>query len=511
MKSNFSKSVLNASIASACQIFTLLLSFVARSFFIKFLSTEYLGISGLFSNILTILSFTELGIGHVMVYSLYAPLKMGDSRKIRSLLELYKKAYYAIALVILSVGLAITPFIEYLIKETPNVPENIHLLFILYLSNTVASYLCTYKKSLLLADQKTYLSNIVTSTVQLFLVILQIFVLYLTHSFIGYLLCQIFCTLLSNVLLTLIVNYQYRDTLKAKSEILDKEEKRKIFNNIKALAISKVSGIVSSGTDNIIISKMFGLSPVGLVSNYTMIINSVNNVFYNAFTSISAGIGNFNVDSSLEKKRQIFDELFFTVYFVYSFVCVCLLVLIQPFIRVWIGESYILSFSVIINLILGIYVGGMNYPVYSFRTTMGYYKQVQFVYVACAIANIILSIFLGKIIGVTGVFAATWISKFFLTEIADSFFSYKVILKRKQGLYFLKYSLYFAILIVNAMICSFVIRLITVSGWGGLVIKGIVCGVLNIAVNTLLFWRRWEFKSLLRRLGSLWKKKIQKR
>ena len=91
MKSNFSKSILNASVALMCQVFTLLLSFVARSFFIRFLSTEYLGISGLFSNILTILSFTELGIGNVMVYSLYAPLKKNDIEKIKALMDLYKE------------------------------------------------------------------------------------------------------------------------------------------------------------------------------------------------------------------------------------------------------------------------------------------------------------------------------------------------------------------------------------------------------------------------------------
>ena len=507
MKSNFSKSILNASVALICQVFTLLLSFVARSFFIKFLSTEYLGISSLFSNILTILSFTELGIGNVMVYSLYAPLKRNDNEKIKALMDLYRRSYHIIAAVILVIGCIITPFIRYLIKGVPDILEDIRILFLLYLANTVASYLCTYKKSMLLADQKTYLANIVTSITQLFLVILQIFVLYLFHSFIGYLLCQIFCTLLSNIILTVIVNFQYRTTLNAESNGLDTSEKRRLFENIKALAISKVSGIVSSGTDNIIISRMFGLNPVGLVSNYTMIINSVNNVFYNAFTSISAGIGNFNVDSSVEKKRRIFDELFFTVYFVYSFICTCLLVLTQPFIQQWIGDDYIMPFSVLLNLVLGIYVGGVNYPVYSFRTTMGYYKQVQYVYVACAISNIGVSILLGFFFNVAGVFAATWITKFVLTEVADSYYSYKVILERQHYKYFIKYGLYLAIMFINAFICNNLISFIGVQGWIGIIIKAVVCATACLLINILIFFHRWEFKSLLGRICSLWKRR----
>ena len=507
MKSNFSKSVLNASVALMCQVFTLLLSFVARSFFIRFLSTEYLGISGLFSNILTILSFTELGIGNVMVYSLYAPLKKNDIEKIKALMDLYKRAYHIIASVILAIGCILTPFIRYLIKGIPDIPEDIRILFLLYLANTVASYLCTYKKSMLLADQKTYLANIVTSATQLFLVVLQTVVLYLFHSFIGYLLCQIFCTLLSNIILTIIVNCQYRTTLRAESSGLETAERKKLFENIKALAISKVGGIVSSGTDNIIISRMFGLNPVGLVSNYTMIINSVNNVFYNAFTSISAGIGNFNVDSSVEKKRRIFDELFFTVYFVYSFICTCLLVLTQPFIQQWIGDSYIMPFSVLLNLVLGIYVGGLNYPVYSFRTTMGYYKQVQYVYVACALSNIGLSILLGYFFNVAGVFAATWITKFVLTEVADSYYSYKIILERQHFKYFIKYGLYLAIMFINAFVCHNLINLINIQGWIGIIIKGVVCATVCILINILIFFHRWEFKSLLERIRLFWKRK----
>ena len=252
---------------------------------------------------------------------------------------------------------------------------------------------------------------------------------------------------------------------------------------------------------------MFGLNPVGLVSNYTMIINSVNNVFYNAFTSISAGIGNFNVDSSVEKKRRIFDELFFTVYFVYSFICTCLLVLTQPFIQQWIGDSYIMPFSVLLNLVLGIYVGGLNYPVYSFRTTMGYYKQVQYVYVACALSNIGLSILLGYFFNVAGVFAATWITKFVLTEVADSYYSYKIILERQHFKYFIKYGLYLAIMFINAFVCHNLINLINIQGWIGIIIKGVVCATVCILINILIFFHRWEFKSLLERIRLFWKRK----
>lgn len=511
MSGYFSKSVKNAGVAAIVNVITLLMSFITRSYFIKYLSTEYLGVSGLFANILTILSFTELGIGNVMVYSLYKPLKKNDKEKLKALLNLYKKAYHYIALIIFVIGIIIMPFVEHLIKGKPDIPEDIRFLFFLYLMNTVASYLCTYKKSVLLADQKSYLINFVTSVSQILLISMQIAVLAIFRSFTGYLLCQILFTFLVNVILTIIVDHQYEYLNKKGNISLSQKDKGEIFRNVKALAVSKVSGIVSSGTDNIIISKMFGLSPVGLVSNYTMIINSVNNVFYNALTSMVSSIGNFNVDSDRETKQRIFDELFVMVYFVYSFICVCLIVLVNPFIVQWIGEDYLVSFMTVLQLVMGIYVGGVNYAVYSFRTTMGYFSEVQYVYVACAVLNVVLSIIMGYFWGVAGVFAATWISKLVLTEVADSYYTYYVILGRRHYKYFIKYFLFLLIMIINAMICYFIVSLIPFQGWIGLFIKGIVCCASNLFVNIVVFSHRWEFKSIKQRCivllrGKLWRK-----
>lgn len=509
MSNNFSNSAKNASISFLCQSFALLLGFVARTVFIRFLSVEYLGVSGLFANILTILSLTELGIGNVMVYSLYEPLKKQNYGRIRALLNLYQKAYRLIALTIFLLGCILTPFIEHLIKTVPNIPENIYLLFLLYLFNTVASYLCIYKKSILLADQKNYIANLATSISQIILVTSQILVLFIFKSFIGYLICNIVCTLSLNIILTYIVNKQYKEVLQSPSDVLTKEDKQTLFHNVKALAISKISGVVSNGTDNIIISKMFGLTPVGLVSNYTMLMNAVNGIFYNAFSDISSSIGNFNVDSDLETKREIFDELFLLVYLVYSFVCVCILVMTQLFITQWIGAEFLVSFPVLLNLVLGIYVSGVNYPIYSFRTTMGYFKQVQYVYVACAVCNVGLSVLFGLWWGVAGVFAATWVSKLLLPEIGDSYYTYKVILKRKLCGYFFKYLLFVIGCAINAGICWYVVSQIHIVGWIGLFIKAAVCGITNILLNLAVFYRTHTFKQIMERVRNLIRRKIK--
>lgn len=49
-------------------------SIITRTIFVYVLGAEYLGVSGLFSNVLGVLSFTELGIGSAIVFSLYKPI-----------------------------------------------------------------------------------------------------------------------------------------------------------------------------------------------------------------------------------------------------------------------------------------------------------------------------------------------------------------------------------------------------------------------------------------------------
>ena len=139
------KVILNSAVTLSCQIVYLVVSFVCRTIFTKNLGAEYLGISGLFSNILTILSFAELGIGSALVYRMYKPLATNDQEKLREYIQLYKQIYRIITFVILLAGLAFVPFIPSIIIA-PNVKENVTLLYILYLAQTLVTYVFVYKK-----------------------------------------------------------------------------------------------------------------------------------------------------------------------------------------------------------------------------------------------------------------------------------------------------------------------------------------------------------------------------
>ena len=103
--------VRNMGVGTFFQILSLVLGFVSRTIFIHILGSEYLGLNSLFTNILTILSFAELGIGNAIIFSMYKPLATKDTKKLKKLIKFYKKTYTTIGLIILGIGLLIIPFI----------------------------------------------------------------------------------------------------------------------------------------------------------------------------------------------------------------------------------------------------------------------------------------------------------------------------------------------------------------------------------------------------------------
>ena len=59
-------------------IISIVMTFASRTLFICLLGAEYLSLNGLFTNILTVLSLADLGIGSAIVFFLYKPIVDND-------------------------------------------------------------------------------------------------------------------------------------------------------------------------------------------------------------------------------------------------------------------------------------------------------------------------------------------------------------------------------------------------------------------------------------------------
>ena len=185
-KSRIKNTIRNVRSGIIVQIINKVMAFIVRTVFIRILNTEYLGVNGLFTNILTVLSFAELGIGTAIIFSMYKPVAEDDTDKIKSLMRLYKKSYNTIGIVVFILGICVIPFMKYIIKDAPNIKESIILIYVLFLINTSVSYFFTYKKSIITAHQQESIINRIDSFFYLIKSILEIVFLILTKNYILY-------------------------------------------------------------------------------------------------------------------------------------------------------------------------------------------------------------------------------------------------------------------------------------------------------------------------------------
>lgn len=503
MSNRTQKSVKNMTIGMLSQLFTLWLSFVSRTVFIKFLTAEYLGISGLFSNVLTVLSFAELGIGDAMTYAMYKPVKEDNRKLVNQLMVVYKKAYTGIAVVVGAIGLGLSFFLSFIIAEPPDIPESLQLIFWLYVVNNMASYILTYKKSILIAYQENYIVSEVQQIASLIQQIAQMIVLCFTKQYILYLIIQILCTILNNIIISVVVKKRYPWINEKDGEELPQEVSKEIFKNVKALSISKIAGVVSNGSDNIIISKFVGLSSVGVASNYTMIINSLNGILWNGLSSLTSSFGNFNVDSTIGQRRKLFNELFLCSYWLYGFMTIGIITLANSFVQLWVGSNYLVPQGVVLALVLITYISGVNFPVYTYQSTLGMFDKMKIPYVLFAVFNILLSILLGKNWGLFGVYIATSITRLCTSEVSSGYYVYRYGLKLSPLKYYLKYVIYFLILILNILVTNYAVSLVQIAGIIGFSIKVVTCTVVCNAIYFVCFFRTTEFRNLLIRAKGL--------
>lgn len=492
-KSRTQKSIKNIIYAMGGYAVTLILQLVNRLVFVKCLSVEYLGINGLFTNILSMLALSELGIGTAIVFALYKPVAEKNIEKIKSLMALYKKLYTVIGCFVLIVGFSLTPFLHYLIKEMPNI-EYLQVYYMLYVLNSGLSYFYSYKRSLIICNQDEYISTATTMLATVATRVVQIVVLLLTKNYFLFLVIQIIFTRLENVVIARIADKQYPYLKEKDIKPLQKQEKDGIRNNVLAMMLHKIGDVVVNATDNLIISKIIGLAAVGLLSNYTMIFETITGLITKIFSAITASLGNMVVTEDKEKGERVFRRILFANFWLISFCTICLVCLIQPFIKFWLGEDFLLSIETVLALTGCFYLTGMRRTALQFRTAAGLFWQDRYKAIIEGILNLAISIPLTIHMGITGVKLGTCISTLLTSFWIEGLILFKHYFKKSAASYLLLQLIYGCMTVIAGATAFWLCEHISGNSFVALLVKGVICVVLVNGSYLLLFWRRPEFE-----------------
>lgn len=494
-------SIKNTLFAISGQLLTILITFLNRTVFIYILGINYLGIHGLFTNILTMLSLAELGVGSAITYHMYKPLAEGNKKKISALMGFYATAYRVIGISVAIIGIGITPFLGYIVKDN-NVPD-ITMIYALFLTNSVLSYFFSYKRSLIYADQKDYINTINMNLFGLLQSILQIIFLLITRNYLLYLILQIIITVTSNIVISKKVNSLYPFLKSKEKEYLNKSDKRTIFKHIGAMMSHKFGGVVVTGTDNILLSMFIGVSWVGLYSNYLMVITTVNSFITLFFKSLTASIGNLNATEEVEKSESIFYKVFFVNFWGYGFCSISLWVLLNPFIKIWIGPQFIINEKILSFIVLNFFISGMRNTVIAYNTTLGLFWNDRFKPWFEAIINIIASVILLNKFGAIGVFIGTLISTLTTSFWVDPYILYKHAFKKSIKGYFYKYGQYFLVTLIGGLVTVIMCGFLDSDSLLVFAIKCLVCLLIPNIVFITFFRKTTEFFYLLNLLKNL--------
>lgn len=484
---------------------TQLLGFILRTVFISYLGDTLNGINDLYTGILSVLSLAELGVGTALNYSLYGPVARKDYEKIKSYMQLYKKAYRVIGLVIAVIGLAISPFLPYLVKQPQGVSvRDLTLYYFIFLFNTVSTYFVAYKYSLAYAEQKNYIQTNTITITKMITVTLQIAVIVTTRNFYLYLLTAAAVELIQKIFISWYLNRLYPYLKDKNVKKLSKEETGEVVTKTKALVFHKVGDVARLQTDSMIISAFINVTLVGFVGNYNMILNSVANFVNIIFNSVLSSFGNLIATESKEKQYDVFKVYRFFACWIYGFSAVGFFLLLTPFIVIWQGNEKVLAAGVVACILIDYYFKGDRIVLSNFKTAAGVFEQDKYLALIQGVVNLILSIVLVQKIGLVGIYIGTIVSGL-IANITKPFIIYKVCFEKSVKTYFLDSVKYLAvlggILMLLTGIKQFVMPQVTVLSF--VVMFIVICVVFN-GIFLLLFGRTQEF-------GYLWgiiKKKL---
>lgn len=482
------------------KLISLILVFISRKIFITYIGIEYLGISSLFSNILSILSLADLGFGIAMGYSLYRPLAENNCEEISALIHIYKKIYNIVAAVIFVIGLSLIPFLNDIVHLDHDI-RHLEIYYILFLLQTTISYLFVYKATIITADQKNHIVNNVALITNIIKTLLQILLVIMTKNYTVYLIIQLIFVLVNNIWISRKADEIY-PFIKTKSRIKG-EYKKEIYNNFKSVFLYKISGTFMNSIDSICISSICGTVILAYYTNYLIISTNISVIISIVFGSFTAGIGNLIVNGSYERRYEVFREIQVISYYLSSVTLIGFLFLAQDFIKLWLGEQYVLEGLVMSAVAWDLYLGTSFQPLWTFREASGLYMKTKYIMLIAAGLNVILSIILGKMMGVAGVIIASILCRLFTYFWYEPKLLYRNYFGRSSIYYFIGYfkNVIFNIIIMGEIyLLSFVI---TADNWFSWIFKGAFILVAVSLNYYLLYRKKEEFKNILSRTNFL--------
>ncbi len=410
-ESRTKNSMRNIIVSIVMMLISFLVTFVYRRLFVEVFDVQYLGVTSLFSSVLTLLSLAELGFGAAVMYALYKPMLDQDELKIAQIIKYFKKVYYIIAFIVLVIGFAIIPLLPYIIKDMPNnLDPNAYVMYVFYLAGAVLSYFNAYKTTLLQADQKEYIIKSVSTVISVGSRILIILLLLFIKSFYVVLIIENSVNIITNIVLTIIINKKY-PFLKKKTENLSDNMRKSIKKYTASMFTHKLGGIILNITDILLISIFFGATSNGYYANYLLLTTSINSVINVFFSGMQASLGQCVAENNQEKTFELFRIINLICSWIAFFTTIGIMFVSKSFVILWLGKEYIIDDFLLLMICLAFLLENMSRSSGLFISATGVFNKTAYLSIVYAFSNFGFSCLFIWLIGMPGVFLGTVVAR----------------------------------------------------------------------------------------------------
>ncbi len=490
------------------QFTSVILAFASKKIFVVTMGVAFLGYNAVFSNILSALNLAELGIGFAITSFLYRPLAEHDEIRVNALLYMYRKIYQFLGILVLVIGIIASFFLPIFIKDASHSMSYLRFLFYINLIGTVSTYYLAYHRTLLIANQKNYITAGIDTILNITLTVLQILVMLYTPRYEIFLVLELLKSLIGNIVITIFCRSQYPFLRKEPNGEVIKEYRKSVTIFVKDAFFAKIGAYVFYGTDNIIISIFKGSILTGFLSNYTIVVNTVQVLITQILYSIQSVLGNYIFSvKDRQKEREICDHYLYLNYFIGNFSMLCMAFLIQPFIELFFGREYLLDGSTAflygMNLML-IIISQMPSQLFSLYQLFKYDKYIVAV---SAILNIIISVILVGPLGVDGVLIGTFVTSM-IYIFSRIYIIWTKIFKVSALYVYGKLCLYFAVTALTALITLLLSRQFQAVTIVSFILQACLTAVLAIVVPLIIFARTKAEQYLITKVKEYIQEKI---
>lgn len=334
-------------------------------------------INGLISTIKQILGYIQLvgaGISESTVVSLYKPISEKDQIKISAIFNACSSVFFKMGVLFNSASIILAFIYPVFVKEDLNYFFLVLLILILSIAGASEFFVIGKCRSLLMADQKIYIVNIAQICGAIGNLIITIILIKLRTSILIVQLGASIIYVMRILILSIYVKKNYKFLNESVTPDFSAIAKRKYAT------IHQLAGLISFGSQTILVSAFCGLAEASVYSVYNLVFVGINTILSTISSALLASFGDIIAENNEGKLKSIFStyESFYyiLVFGLYSITYILFIPFISLYTQGTSDVNYIRPEYALLFCIMGI-INCVRTPGATLINAIGHYQETK--------------------------------------------------------------------------------------------------------------------------------------